>query len=59
MTGRLNQLLGRLPERWRWTVHNLVAHPLSELLYQVGLGGLGDRLHDATVPQHDAGTGRG
>lgn len=45
---------------WRnWTVHNLVAHPVSEVLHLVGLGSLGDALHDATVPDHEPGTGRG
>ena len=49
----------QLPERFRWTVHNLFAHPLSELLFQVGLGDLGNRLHDWTIPEHEPGTGRG
>lgn len=42
-----------------WPMHNLVGHPLSEILHWVGLGDLGDRLHDATLPKHEAGTGRG
>jgi hypothetical protein len=42
-----------------WTMHNLMAHPLSELLYWIGLGDLGNRLHDATIPTHEPGTGRG
>lgn len=52
-------LLARLPERFRWTFHNLVAHPLSELLYQVGLHRWSDLVHDRTVPAHEPGTGRG
>lgn len=55
----MNKLLGKLPKRFQWTLHNLVAHPLSEVLFQFGLGKLGDRLHDATVPEHEKGTGRG
>lgn len=55
----LAHLLGKLPKRFQWTLHNLVAHPLSELLYQVGLREWSDRLHDLTVPEHEAGTGRG
>lgn len=43
------RLLGKLPERFRWSLHNLVAHPLSELLYQVGLREWSDRVHDLTV----------
>lgn len=42
-----------------WPAHNLVAHPASELLHWLGLGRLGNRLHDATLPEHELGTGRG
>jgi len=55
----LPKALARLPERFRWTLHNLVAHPVSELLYQVGFEDLGNQLHDITVPEHESGTGRG
>lgn len=55
----MNNLLGKLPVRFQWTIHNLVAHPVSEILYQIGFGDLGNRLHDATVPAHVKGTGRG
>ena len=57
------------PSRWltrlwlvfskNWPVHNLIAHPVSELLYWVGLGAWGNWLHDYTVPPHEEGTGRG
>ena len=46
------RLVARLPERFRWTLHNLVAHPLSEVLYQVGLHRWSDIVHDCTVPAH-------
>lgn len=42
-----------------WPMHNLVAHPLSEIMHWLGLTVTGDRLHDATLPEHEAGTGRG
>lgn len=48
--GRMGGVLGRLPKRFRWTLHNLVAHPLSELAYQAGLPGLAGWVHDTTVP---------
>ena len=54
-----SRLLARLPPRFRWTLHNLIAHPLSEVLYQVGLEEFGNRVHDATIPEHEPGTGRG
>lgn len=49
-----------------WAVHNLVAHPVSQLLWWCSLCGvlhpvaaLGDWLHDVTVPVHDPEEGRG
>jgi len=56
---RLPYLLSQLPERFQWTLHNLIAHPLSELLFQIGLRRWSDRVHDLTIPEHVAGTGRG
>ncbi len=55
----LSKNLARLPHRWRWTLHNLIAHPLSELIYQFGFEDLSNRIHDATIPEHEPGTGRG
>ena len=43
-------LLGLLPARWQWTLHNLVAHPLSEVLWQVGLRRWSEAVHDGTAP---------
>jgi len=57
MTG--NKFFAKLPERFQWTAHNLIAHPVSEILFQIGLGGWGDWLHDWTIPEHIPGTGRG
>jgi hypothetical protein len=54
-----NPLFAKLPTRFRWTVHNVIAHPLSELRWQIGLVKLSNRLHDWTIPEHDSGTGRG
>ncbi len=55
----LPRLLGSLPPRWRWTLHNVLAHPISELLFQAGLHSWADLVHDLTVPAHKPGTGRG
>lgn len=50
---RLPVLLARLPERFQWTLHNIVAHPLSEVAYQLGFEDLGTQVHDLTVPEPD------
>jgi hypothetical protein len=55
----LGGLLGMLPERFRWVLHNVVAHPVGEVLDQVGLHRAAELLHDYTIPAHQPGTGRG
>jgi len=45
-----------------WPVHNLLAHPLMELLHLISFGrleALGNMIHDATIPDHTQGEGRG
>lgn len=49
----------RLPDRFRWTAHNVIAHPVSEILWQIGLVRLSDWVHDVTIPAHLPGSGRG
>ena len=44
---------------FKWTLHNLVAHPLSELVYLIGFEQASNWIHDVTAPEHDPGTGRG
>ena len=46
----LPRLLGKLPRKYQWTVHNLLAHPLSEFLHLVGLTTASNICHDITVP---------
>ena len=57
MTG--NKFFAKLPERFQWAAQKLIGHPVSEILFQIGLGGWGDWLHDWTIPEHIPGTGRG
>lgn len=45
-------LLARLPDRFKWTLHNLVGHPVSELFYQLGWVSASDWAHDVTTPPH-------
>lgn len=37
--------------RHAWAFHNLVAHPVLQVLAWFGLAKLGFRIHDATVPR--------
>lgn len=34
-----------------WFVHNMFAHPAMQLLRMIGLGRLGDKIHDYTIPK--------
>jgi len=46
-------------ENFWWAIHNLIAHPVAEILFWVGLEKLGNQFHDWTVPKHGKGSGRG
>lgn len=43
-------LLSRMPERFKWTLHNLLGHPLSEVFYQLGWDRASDWAHEFTTP---------
>jgi hypothetical protein len=45
--------------RFKWVLHNVVAHPLSEVFFQLGYERLGNKIHDITIPYHQRGEGRG
>jgi hypothetical protein len=48
------KIINKLPERFQWTIHNMIAHPIMEVLYQFGFDQLSAKVHDCTVPhQHD------
>jgi ethanolamine utilization microcompartment shell protein EutS len=55
----VKRFLDALPERFKWTLHNLVAHPLGEVLFQLGFESASDAIHEVTIPTHERGTGRG
>ena len=42
-----------------WAIHNIIAHPVSEVCHWIGMDRFGGWLHDATVPDHKPGEGRG
>lgn len=39
--------------RFWWAVHNIIAHPLYEVLSWVGVKRVGEWFHDWTLPEHD------
>ena len=55
---KVGKFLSRLGP-FKWSLHNLVAHPLSELIYLIGFEKVSNWIHDITIPEHESGTGRG
>ena len=37
---------------FRYTVHNIVGHPIMEICYLLGLKELGTWVHDVTLPKN-------
>ena len=54
----MSRFLAWLPTHLQWAPHNLLAHPLSELLHLVGLSRLSSWVHDVTIPPRERGEGR-
>lgn len=66
-----NKLFNIVPKPFKWSIHNVIAHPLSEVFFVGGylcikkfdrgdrLVKLGNWIHDVTIPYHSRGTGRG
>ncbi|MBG17388.1 MAG: hypothetical protein CMB77_03430 [Euryarchaeota archaeon] len=58
----------QMDKLWKnWTVHNIISHPVSEVLYLISLPFVGREkaenisgwIHDVTLPDQVRGTGRG
>ena len=43
--------LNKVRQHFQWTIHNIVAHPLMEVLHLVGFTELGDKVHRCTIPR--------
>jgi hypothetical protein len=39
-------------KRFAYTLHNLVGHPVSEVLHLLGLDRASTWIHDITLPRH-------
>ena len=47
----IQKLIDLLPPKFRWSAHNIIGHPVCEILSWVGLNELGVKIHDATLPE--------
>ena len=50
LQGKCRAIRAATKEHFRWSIHNLLAHPLSEIAWLVGLRKLSDWLHDKSIP---------
>ena len=56
---RIGKILSKLGP-FKWTLHNVVAHPLSELVHLIGFKRASGWIHDVTLPDdHLAGIDQG
>ena len=46
-------LINKLPKKFKWTIHNVIAHPLSEIAHLIGASVLSEKIHDCTIPDND------
>jgi len=50
----MQNLISKLPEKYQWSVHNLIGHPISEIFHILGLEKLSKQIHDITLPPSKA-----
>jgi len=48
----INNFLNKLGP-FKWTLHNVLAHPIAEVFWLLRLKSIGNYIHDITVPCHD------
>ena len=42
-----------MKNKFDYTIHNLIAHPLMEILHLLGMTEIGNKIHDYTLPRKD------
>lgn len=59
LNGVCRELRIKSREHFRWTLHNLIAHPFSEIVFLLGFSETSNWIHDASIPKHNKEKGRG
>lgn len=49
----MKKIINKLPKKYKWTIHNLIAHPISEIIHLLGNTNLATKIHDCTIPDED------
>lgn len=52
----IKNIITKLPGKYQYSAHNLIAHPLMELAHLCGYTELGNKIHDATLPDINKNT---
>ena len=47
----MRSFISKLPSKYHYTIHNLIGHPLMEIVYQLGFSNLSELIHSATTPE--------
>jgi hypothetical protein len=47
----MKKILFKARNHFRFTLHNIVAHPLMEILHLLGATNLSKKVHDSTLPK--------
>lgn len=53
------KLYNLIKDHFKWSFHNLIAHPLSEIFWLFGMKKLSNFIHDRSIPTHKHNEGRG
>jgi hypothetical protein len=51
--GKCREIRRTTKKHFRWSIHNIIGHPLSEIAYLLGFKKLSDKIHDRTIPKID------
>jgi len=52
----IKNIITKLPDKYQYSIHNLIAHPMMEVLHLCGYTELGNKIHDATLPSINKNT---
>lgn len=50
----IKNTISNLPPDLKWLPHNMIAHPLMEIFYQLGLEEKSSYIHDITIPNNES-----
>ncbi len=49
----MKSLIAKLPKKYQWSIHNIIAHPISEVFHIFGFDTLSQKVHDITLPPEE------